>query len=138
MDTRLRNLINDYLKRISEAIELMKLSGIALPKSNNEWACNALPIKGVLNGGVKYFKHGYGCAVHLKSGVVDFDFGEHGEINGFDYWRLKSISDNSLNQYGFNSPNELKECFETEISNGNLIFSGYILYYKKNTSVWYG
>ncbi|MER3364657.1 hypothetical protein ABQD47_08555 [Providencia rettgeri] len=37
MDSRLRDLINDYLKRVSEAIELMKLSGFELPISNNAW-----------------------------------------------------------------------------------------------------
>ncbi|EPL6275335.1 DUF6896 domain-containing protein [Proteus mirabilis] len=132
MDARLYGLINEYVNRVSEAVELMKFSGIALPKSNNEWAANGIPQKGQLNGGVKYFKHGYGCAVHLNSGAVDFDFGENGEFNGFDYWRLKGFSDNNLNQYGFNSPDELKECFEAEISNGNLLFSGYILYYLKD------
>jgi hypothetical protein len=32
-----------------------------------------MPQVGVLHGGVKYIKHGFGCAVHLKGGEVDFD-----------------------------------------------------------------
>jgi len=32
----------------------------------------------LIAGGIRYFKHGYGCAVSLPAGKVDFDFGEQG------------------------------------------------------------
>lgn len=35
-----------------------------------------------------YLKHGAGCTVYFQDGEIDFDFGRHGEINGFDPWRL--------------------------------------------------
>lgn len=129
MDKRLTQLIQAYQERVLDAIELMKLSGISLPKTAVEWATNGLPMQGLLQGKVKYFKHGYGCAVHLHSGVVDFDFGEHGEISGFDLWRLIGFAGDNLCEYGFQSAEDVKASFSIEISNGNLLFSGYILYY---------
>ncbi|MEX9912559.1 DUF6896 domain-containing protein [Providencia huaxiensis] len=129
MDSRLRDLINDYLKRVSEAMELMKLSGFELPISNNAWAGNSIPQSGELHSGIRYFKHGYGCAVHLRTGTIDFDFGEHGEFNGFDFWRLSGFAKDNLSQYGFQTPDELKQCFDAEITKSNLLYSGYILYY---------
>ena len=92
MDHRLAKLIADYIASVSEAVKLLESAGFERPKSNTEWACNEIPQIGVLPGGIKYFKHGYGCAVHLDSGGVDFDFGENGEINGFDIWRLSGFA----------------------------------------------
>lgn len=77
-----------YLSSVSSAVKLLEEAGIVRPDSNTAWASSDIPQTGVLANGVKYFKHGYGCAVHLKGGSVDFDFGEKGEITGFDIWRL--------------------------------------------------
>ncbi len=129
MDQRLATLIDDYIASVSSAVKLLKESGIARPSSNTEWACNGIPQTGVLSGGVKYFKHGYGCAVHLRGGTVDFDFGEKGEINGFDTWRLSGFAEGRLDQYGFSSEKELEACFKAEVTAGALVYSGYILHY---------
>lgn len=129
MDHRLATLIDDYCASVSSAVKLLAQGGIAHPESNTAWACNDIPQTGVLPGGVKYFKHGYGCAVHLKGSPVDFDFGEKGEINGFDMWRLSSFADERLEQYGFNSEKELEACFKAEVAIGSIVYSGYILHY---------
>lgn len=129
MDQRLLTLINDYFGAVSSVVQLLEQSGIARPSSNTDWACSAIPQMGVLVGEVKYFKHGYGCTVHLKGGAVDFDFGAKGEINGFDAWRLASFSEGRLARYGFMSKKELDACFDAEVAAGALVYSGYILYY---------
>jgi hypothetical protein len=82
-----------------------------------------------LPGNVKYFKHGYGCAVHLKSGLVDFDFGKNGEINGFDDWRLAEFAEERIKLYGFSSREEIVSCFKAGADSGCLVASDYILYY---------
>ena len=129
MDLRLRRLVKDYQEAVSAALKLMTQSQISLPTSNVAWACSDLPQVGVLEGDVKYFKHGYGCAVHLPSGVVDFDFGEHGETDGFDLWRLNNFAEDRLLAYGFASESELKACFAGAVEAGAIRYSGYILHY---------
>lgn len=91
-----------------------------------EWACNGIPQTGLLPGEVKYFKHGYGCAVHLRGGTVDFDFGEKGETDGFDAWRLCAFAEGTLRQYEFHSEEELVACFKAEVAAGSIVYSGYI------------
>lgn len=134
MDQRLSELIKDYLVSVSKAVQLLEQGGISQPRSNTEWACDDLPQTGILPGGVKYYKHGYGCAVHLKDGTVDFDFGENGEINGFDTWRLTCFAHGKLLWYGFESEDELKMCFNAAVAAGELRYSGYILYYLRETA----
>jgi hypothetical protein len=64
---------------------------------------------------VRYFRHGYGCAVELHTGKVDFDFGEKGEIDGFDLWRLSRLADGRLASFGFGSEKELERAFDEAV-----------------------
>ena len=129
MDTRLRTLIDDYLASVATAARLLAESGFEIPRSNTDWACNGAVQVGELKGGIKYFKHGYGCRVGLLGGEVDFDFGENGEITGFDAWRLASFAEGKLQRYGFASEEDLNTVFKAAVANGHLVFSGYILHY---------
>ena len=132
MDARLALLVQDYLSAVATAVRLLAESGIPLPESNVGWAANDIPQTGLLHRRIKYFKHGYGCAVQLPGGSVDFDFGAHGETNGFDAWRLSSFADNRLVEYGFASETELNQAFEQAAAAGEFVYSGYILYYPRN------
>jgi hypothetical protein len=129
MDQRLFLLIQDYQSAVARAVQLLEQAGIARPESNIAWACCDMNQSGVLADGVKFYKHGFGCAVHLQDGCVDFDFGANGEITGFDTWRLAGFAEARLMQYGFASEKELEECFQAEVKAGNVIYSGYILHY---------
>lgn len=42
--------------------------------------------------GGEYFIHGFGCALRLPDRSVDFDFGDDGQIDGFDWSRLLSFA----------------------------------------------
>ena len=129
MNNQLAILISDYQASVGAAVDLMQRSGIPRPLTNRDWVGTDIPHRGELEGGVRYFKHGYGCAVSLPTGTVDFDFGAHGEISGFDIWRLASFAGNKLSEYGFADEDAIKECFEAEVEAGSLMYSGYILYY---------
>ena len=129
MNSNLARLISDYQGAVREAVAVMHDSGIEQPASNTDWTGNAIPQHGTLKGGITYFKHGYGCSVGLPSGTVDFDFGEHGEIDGFDAWRLASFAGPRLLEYGFASEAALNDCFKAEVAAGSLVYSGYILHY---------
>ncbi len=129
MDQRLTILIDDYLASVSSAVKLLVASGIARPSSCAQWAIAVIDKPDVLLGGINFYKHGFGCEVHLKGGIVDFDFGENGEINGFDLWRLAGFAGDKLEQYGFASEEETQKCFESAVTEGALVRSAYSLYY---------
>ena len=103
MNSNLRCLILAYQSAVCEVLALMQGSGIKQPITNIEWVCMDIPQLGKLIGGIPYFKHGFGCKVKLPRGAVDFDFGEQGQINGFDLWRLLDFAGSRLFEYGFSS-----------------------------------
>ena len=129
MDSRLLTLTTDYQAAVCRAVELLVESGIERPTSNTSWAGLDIPQRGELNDQIRYYKHGYGCAVHFPNGAVDFDFGQNGEIDRFDAWRLLGFAGAGLRGYGFSSEEELKSVFNAAVQSGALRFSGYLLYY---------
>ena len=62
MNNNLAHLITDYQASVRAAVELMQQSGIPLPATNTDWAATDIPQRGEVEGGIPYFKHGYGCA----------------------------------------------------------------------------
>jgi len=128
MDSRLSSLISEYLGAVAAAAILIEQSGFILPTRNMEWACNGMPHTGLLHGEISYRKHGYGCAVYLKTGVVDFDFGPLGEISGFDAWRLIEFSKDRLTSFGFKDPKEIEKSVKAAISAGEITHFGQNFY----------
>ena len=64
---------------------------IPIPSSNRQWVqiCDELLLyKTHPVNGVSINAHGYGVEVIYQDCSVDFDWGDHGEGNGFDAWRL--------------------------------------------------
>lgn len=129
MDSRLSLLITHYQASVQQAVELMAASGIERPASNAEWVALDIPQIGELSGGIPYFKHGYGCAVHLPGAKVDFDFGLNGEIDGFNASRLIGYAGVRLGGYGFSSEAELQEVFGAATNSDDMRLSGDLLYY---------
>ncbi|KOQ22612.1 DUF6896 domain-containing protein [Achromobacter xylosoxidans] len=132
MDVRLLQVIREYQISVRRSVELMCASGIAMPSSGHDWAQMDIPRRGVLDRNVPYYKHGYGCTVSLPSGTVDFDFGRHGEINGFDPWRLASFAKFNLAAYGFETSESLEEAFQEAVQRGEIVWSEPTIYYLKN------
>lgn len=134
MNNQLARLITDYQTSVRTAVVLMHRSGIPMPFSSASWIEADIPHRGKLEGGVEYFKHGAGCEVSLETGKVDFDFGDQGEIGGFDVWRLIRFAGSRLSDYGFESAEAVKQCFEAAVTSATLIYSGYCLYYVANAA----
>lgn len=128
MDSRLLNLIKDYQNSVRNAVILMYRSGVQMPYSASAWQRMDIPGTGVLESGAGYLKHGFGCAVELKSGKVDFDFGANGEIDGFDLWRLVQFANGIWNDYGFNSCGEVEELFDISKDNSEFFQDGNLYY----------
>ena len=65
--------------------------GVHPPVSNMEWA----KARGQLDlqeraweAGMKIRAHGFGVELRVPGHLIDFDWGDRGEANGFDTWRL--------------------------------------------------
>ncbi|WP_437612572.1 hypothetical protein WMF20_09440 [Sorangium sp. So ce834] len=131
MDPRLAKLIEDYRAKVAEAVALLERAGIPRPSSSLEWTQTDVAGRGELAEGYRYFKHGFGCAVAGPEWTVDFDFGDEGQIDGVDAGRLQRFAGERLGQYGFTSQEQLERAFDDAKAAGDLVYSGYILYYSK-------
>jgi hypothetical protein len=127
MNRRFDHLVNEYLNGVVSAVALLSRSGIPIPHIKESWVRAGFPKVGVLDGGVAYFKHGVGCEVALNSGVVDFDFGDNGEIDDIELFRLVKFSKENLSKYGYAKKSEIEEDFK------NAVDSGFLTCFKFNT-----
>ena len=92
MEPRLAKLISEYQERVAIAVSMLEDAGFSRPSS--------------------YFKHGIGCAVGGPPWRVDFDFGERGQIDGFNTHRLYKFAERRLAEYGFASADEIESAVE--------------------------
>lgn len=129
MDEQLVQLISDYQRAVSTAVLLMSESGIESPSNIKDLLHLDIPAHGELNGGIRYFKHGFGYRVHLPEGKVEFDFGEHGEIDGFDEWRLWQFCQQHPSAYAFDTQQSLSVFIKHALEKKQLVASAHNLYY---------
>jgi len=122
-------LIRDYQRCVERAVGLLEASGIARPRSNSEWASSDVPGRGSLPDGSKYYKHAFGCAVAGRDWSVEFDFGAHGEIDGFSADRLHYFAGSKLTSYGFTSRDEVERAVADAAAAGTLQRTTADLYY---------
>ncbi|EPG0571529.1 DUF6896 domain-containing protein [Pseudomonas aeruginosa] len=120
MDPRLACLIHEYLDSIKSIVALMNRSGIPVPYSRSSWMFAKIPSTGELDGGVRYQKHGAGCRVFFNGRMVDFDFGEDGEIDEIECFRLQRFASKDMVKFCFESHEEIRKCFEDAIKSGSL------------------
>lgn len=129
LDPRLSTLVRDYQRTVAEAVAMLEAHGMRRPTSNTDWVTSDAPGRRTLPGGFRIFKHGYGCAVKGPDWAVDFDFGDEGQIDGFDAWRLCAFAGPRLRGYGFTDEKDIAAAIRRAAEAGALRFSGYILYY---------
>lgn len=125
MEPGLSRLIREYNEAVADAVEaLFSFWGLDTPKSGMEWACTDIrPQRGILPGGVSYFKHGFGCEVKLPGRpIVDFDFGEHGEIGLSTGFLYQYMCDADLD-VGIESHEALRDLIEEALDKGDLVRS---------------
>jgi hypothetical protein len=70
---------------------LVEQLGLPLPTSNRQWAtfcadCGLHRISSI--NGIGVYAHGYGIELIFDDLTIDFDWGDAGEPDGFDAWRL--------------------------------------------------
>src|SRR5215510_1727245 len=126
MDPRMSKLTSATLVWYAAVVAMLEKAGYALPASDSAWAAADGPPHGELMPGYSFFKHGFGCAVHGPEWKLDLDFGERGQINGFDPSRLKGFATGQLGAYGFQSEKEIDDLFAQARNAGEVVFSGYM------------
>jgi len=125
-------MISDYISLISERMSQFYLeTEFVLPESAIDWATRG-PTNVVLSDGTVYSKHGYGCLIALKSGEIDFDFGDQGEIDGFDAFRLSAFTESFPSRYSIKSEREMQSILEAELKSGAIEKRGR-LYFRNKT-----
>ena len=133
MNKELLKIISLYQSAIADLFpRLAKHLKIKLPISNIDWANMDTEQRGETPCGIQYFIHGYGVAMKNKNTAVDFDLGNNGQINGVDPFRLWEFINSSKNNTKYQSPKEIEKDIKQAVKNGDMIYSGYILYYLKN------
>ena len=132
MDKNLVRLINAFQSDVRSAVALMYRSGMTMPYSSFAWSSSNIPGSGILDGGIEYVKHGVGCEVQLRTGTVDFDFGESGEIDGFDLWRLTRFAEDRLSSFNFDSAEQIEQAFNAAVANGDVERTRSGLFYLKD------
>jgi hypothetical protein len=92
----LANLINRFRADQDYGVSLVRdvlgsTLGVRLPTSNREWVaiCAEYGLYHVrwVNG-IEVYAHGYGIELIADGLTIDFDWGDNGEPDGFDAWRL--------------------------------------------------
>lgn len=130
---RLLDLIRDYQAAVEEAItHFERHRGLERPQHPQDWISSSLPQTGFIDAEqtLPYFLHGYGCAVRLPSGGVDWDFGLEGQTDGFDAWRLWQFARSRPTAFPeFQEEAVLQAAFAEAKARGYLYASPYILYY---------
>jgi hypothetical protein len=121
IDEGLARLIDDYKAAVAAVVDLMAKSGIERPATAFEWMERPMEQYGFFQGGVAYFAHDQGCEVGLPSGVVDFDFGPDGEIDGFDCRRLAQFAEGRLGDYRFSAMHGLTAAFRDAVVTGAIV-----------------
>jgi len=104
---------------------------LPVPKSNRDWFhfCNSQGLYQVRTiKGVGFYAHGYGVELTLEGTTIDFDWGDAGEADGFDAWRLwKFIGDNNL-EFKINDYSQVAEWLEQAYRAGELMKDSCLFY----------
>ncbi|WP_428992140.1 DUF6896 domain-containing protein [Luteibacter yeojuensis] len=129
MNRQLFLLIESYIGAVARAVVLLRNAGVPMPESNAQWAASRLPTGIVLSDNARFRKHGYGCEVEGPGWKVDFDFGDHGEINGFDNWRLRRFQAENDFAAVRMSIESLTLAFSAASAAGEIVRPGHHLYY---------
>jgi len=127
MNEELNNIIGKFNKTQERAVEILENEfECPRPESTMDFITRCVPcirIKKYTSGGYKIRPHGYGMEIVIDGIIIDFDFGELGEINGFDAWRLYYfVKSNNINST-LNTEDKIKAAIESALLEGYIIKS---------------
>jgi hypothetical protein len=131
---KLNELINIYLNIEENFIKLfLNEKNLSAPKSNFAWSIIDIPQKGNLRNGTEYFKHGFGIDFKNKEWKISMDFGDKGEWDGFDAWRLFLFAQDNPLELKFKSEDEIEALLIQGEKSGIFVKRGDLVYKKLST-----
>jgi hypothetical protein len=107
--------------------------GVKLPTSNREWVRHSGEV-GLHNvrwvNRVEVCTHGYGIELIFPDLDIDFDWGDHGESDGFDVWRLWNFARSNALRFGFGELTYqlVRVWLEEAVSRGELTADAHLFY----------
>lgn len=105
--------------------------GVRLPRSPREWVgiCGETGLYHArwVNG-VEVYSHGYGIELTFADCAIDFDWGEAGEPDGFDVWRLWNFASSNALGAPFPTHAEVRDWVESASAAGELTRDFYLCY----------
>jgi hypothetical protein len=130
MESELIKVIDLYLAAVAELFpRLASHLKVKLPIRNIDWAFVGGEQRGKTSCGINYFIHGYGVSMQYGETKVDFDLGDKGQIDGVDPWKLWNFLESNRIKTTYDTAKEIEYIVKKEVENGNLSYSGYMLYY---------
>ena len=131
MHREFQSLIADFLATVARRFaQLQREVGVAVPASSTGWATNGLK-KGMLSDGAIYSKHGLGCLIESQEDGVDFVFGDHGEIDGFDAWRLLQFAEISKGRHAVGDETKIQSLLDAAVIAGEIEKRGSLYYLRR-------
>ena len=132
MDATLVMIIDAFRAAQDRAVQaLVHEFGIPMPASNLEWIniCieEGLSARRELNG-TGIYVHGYGVELTFPDVTIDFDWGDKGEPDGFDTWRLFHFCECNKLYYGQYTYKSIGGWLQTAERRGELV-KDRLLYY---------
>jgi len=98
--TEMLSLIREYLTSARAARDLLR-SKFGIDDLLRARRLGILPKNGWLDRErrIHYSIHGVGCTIESGDGVINFDFGPGGLVDGFDLWRLQQFLESRREKY---------------------------------------
>ncbi len=105
--------------------------GVRHPSDPSDWidVCGETGLYNVRRiSDVGVYAHGYGIELQLDGQNIDFDWGEHGEPDGFDVWRLYNFARLNPNVVPCPEHAEIRAWVEEAATAGELVQDRYLYY----------
>ena len=132
MNAELHRIIVQYQDTVKKLFPRVAAHlNVQLPITDRQWAVINAKQRGETPDGIKYFKHGYGIRMYDGNVEVDFDLGDKSQIDGFDAGRLSDFVEMNHIETSLKTWDAIGAAIKEAESAGELIFSGYLLYYIK-------
>lgn len=105
--------------------------GVRLPTSNREWVricieCRLYQVREF--EGVGVYAHGIGIELTFDGLTIDFDWGDSGEPDGFDAWRLSTFAEANGIAACCADNSRVRSWLEEAVALGELIRVGSLYY----------
>jgi hypothetical protein len=126
MNQTLNELIDRFRAAQDIGVETLKKWKLPQPSANREWPFICIESK--INhqteiDGIGVYSHGYGIKLTIGTLTIDFDWGDNGEPDGFDAWRLYVFALNNFDKMTV-SHESIQVWLDDSLAAGELTKSG--------------